>query len=183
MTRTRGAAHTGAASAPEKGTLMKKFGRGIAGGALALAIAGLCAIAPVTAANAASGTTGKGCTAYQYSSGGYASCVGQIQRMLNGINQTYGSLYGGYGLAVDNAFGPNTRTQVVRYQGWARLTADGIVGANTWGKLCFHAGQVNFAYPSSGATKNAAWQAAYDAGCYVEKPASGSPGYVTISKY
>jgi len=159
---------------------MKKLRRGIAGGAIALAIAGLCAIAPATAATAYSGTTGKGCTAYQYSRGGYASCVGQIQRMLNGVRSAYGV---GSTLAVDNSFGPATDAQVRKFQSWAHIASDGSVGPQTWNSLCGYAGQVNFAYSSSSAAKRTAWQAAYDAGCYVEKPASGSPGYVTISKY
>lgn len=162
---------------------MKKIRKSVTAGALALAVAGLISVAPAEPAHAYSGTTGKGCTAYQYSRGGYASCIANIQRMLNGINQSYGSSYGGFGLAVDNNFGPNTDTQVRRFQQFARLTSDGIVGAQTWNKLCFYAGQVSFYYPGSGTTRNAAWNAAYNAGCYVEKSAAGSPGYVTISRY
>lgn len=158
---------------------MKKLKTGIAGGVLAVAIAGLCVVAPTTAANAYSTATGKGCTAYEYSNGGYATCIAQIQRMLNALAPRYG----GSVLAVDNGFGPKTLAEVRRFQSWVYLTSDGIVGRNTWNMLCAYAGNVNFAYPGSGATKNAAWQAAYDAGCYVEKPAAGSPGYVTISKY
>ncbi|MDF0514177.1 peptidoglycan-binding domain-containing protein [Agromyces sp. H3Y2-19a] len=160
--------------------MIKKLRRGIAGGAVALAVAGLCAIAPATAANAYSGTSGKGCTAYVYSRGGYSTCVGQIQRMLNGVQSAYGL---GSALAVDNSFGPATESQVRKFQSWVYITSDGIVGRNTWNTLCSYAGQVNFAYASSSAAKRTAWQAAYDAGCYVEKPASGSPGYITISKY
>ena len=159
---------------------MKTVRKTIAGGAVALAIAGICAIAPATAASATTGATGQGCTAYQYSRGGYATCVGQIQRMLNGVQSAY-SL--GSALAVDNSFGPATESQVRTFQSWVHITSDGIVGRNSWNTLCSYAGQVNFAYPTASAAKRTAWQAAYDAGCYVEKPASGSPGYVTISKY
>lgn len=136
-------------------------------------------------ANAYSGTSGKGCTATQYSRGGYSTCIGYIQRMLNGIDSAYNESYGytGYQLTVDNSFGANTETNVRRFQTWTHLTSDGIVGPNTWNKLCFYAGQVNFAYSSSSAAKRAAWNAAYNAGCIVEKPASGSPGYVSISRY
>lgn len=162
---------------------MKKIRKSLTAGVLALAVAGLVSLAPAEPAHAYTGTTGKGCTAYQYSRGGYASCIGNIQRMLNGINQSYGSYYGGYGLTVDNSFGPNTDTQVRRFQTWNRLTSDGIVGTNTWNKLCNWAGQVSFYYASSGATKNAAWNAAYNAGCYVEVPTSTSPWYKTISRY
>src|SRR5690606_22488428 len=102
---------------------------------------------------------------------------------LNGINQSYGKHYSGYGLAVDNSFGGNTKTQVQRFQRFANLTADGVVGPKTWNQLCFYAGQVNFNYKSSGATRNAAWNAAYNAGCKVEKATSTGIGYVTVSRY
>lgn len=162
---------------------MKKFKRGFAASALVLALAGIGVVGPVSQASALSGTTGKGCTAYQYARGGYASCIANIQRMLNGINASYGSHYGGYSLVVDNSFGPKTDTQVRRFQKFANLKVDGLVGPKTWNELCFYAGQVNFNYKSSGATRNAAWNAAYNAGCYVEKQASGNPGYKTISRY
>ncbi|MDQ0708400.1 peptidoglycan hydrolase-like protein with peptidoglycan-binding domain [Arthrobacter woluwensis] len=162
---------------------MMRIKKGLAAGAAAFALAGLMSASPVGAANAYSGTTGKGCTAYQYSRGGYATCVGHIQRMLNGIRAAYGSQYGGYSLTVDNSFGANTETNVRRFQQWTYLTSDGIVGAKTWNQLCSYAGQVNFSYSDVGAAKNAAWQAAYDAGCYVEKKSSTPPYYTTISKY
>jgi len=41
----------------------------------------------------------------------------------------------GYGTGVDGAFGPATRSQVVAFQSSRRLTADGIVGTNTWSAL------------------------------------------------
>jgi peptidoglycan hydrolase-like protein with peptidoglycan-binding domain len=100
--------------------------------------------------------------------------------MLNGVQAAYGL---GSTLAVDNSFGPATESQVRKFQSWVYITSDGIVGRNTWNMLCFEAGQVGFAYASSSAAERTAWQAAYDAGCYVEQPSSGSPGYVTISKY
>ncbi|MGG5175244.1 peptidoglycan-binding domain-containing protein [Pseudarthrobacter sp. J1763] len=162
---------------------MGRIKRLIAGGALAVSLAGAGMIIPASSAEAYSGTSGQGCTAYQYSRGGYASCIGNIQRMLNGINYQYGRSYGGYGLTVDNSFGPATDTQARRFQGWVGLSTDGVVGKNTWNRLCFYAGQVNFYYSSSGATKNGAWQAAYNAGCYVEVPTSTYPYYRTIKRY
>lgn len=39
------------------------------------------------------------------------------------------------GIRVDGDFGSNTRNTVVNYQRSNRLTADGIVGPNTWAKL------------------------------------------------
>jgi peptidoglycan hydrolase-like protein with peptidoglycan-binding domain len=41
----------------------------------------------------------------------------------------------GENLTVDGAFGPVTRTRVQHFQSQNGLTADGIVGALTWGKL------------------------------------------------
>lgn len=161
---------------------MKKLTSRIAGAAVAIAVAGLCAVAPATAANAYAGTTGKGCTAYVYSQGGYSSCVGYIQRMLNGIEAGYYLGGNDVYLAVDNNFGPATKSQVVKVQRWGYLTADGIVGRNTWDHICFYAGQGAWATSAAGAAKHGAWQAAYDAGCRVTKPAAGG-GWVDIQKY
>lgn len=161
---------------------MKTLKSRLAGGALALAIAAGVAIAPATAANAATGATGKGCTAYQYSSGGYSTCVGYIQRMLNGIASVRGGSYGGYQLAVDNSFGANTNTNVRRFQSYTGLVSDGIVGRNTWNQLCRYAGTRSFAVYNASALQKSAWQAAYDAGCYVDKPV-GTAGIEVISKY
>jgi len=160
-----------------------KIKKSLAAGVAALALAGLMSASPVGAANAYSGTTGKGCTAYQYARGGSGTCVGYIQRMLNGIRASYGSQYGGYSLTVDNSFGANTETNVRRFQQWTYLTSDGIVGSKTWNQLCGYAGQVAFSSSSSGAAQYSAWQAAYAAGCYVEKASSTPPYYTTISKY
>ncbi|GAA3900467.1 peptidoglycan-binding protein [Microbacterium invictum] len=41
----------------------------------------------------------------------------------------------GYSLTVDGSFGAKTKAAVVAYQKAQRLTADGIVGAKTWGSL------------------------------------------------
>ena len=76
-----------------------------------------------------------------YSQGGYSACIGYIQRMLNGIEAGYYLGAGDVYLAVDNNFGPATRGQVVKVQRWSYITADGIVGRNTWDTLCTYAGQ------------------------------------------
>lgn len=156
---------------------MKSISKAVVAAAGALALMGT--VAP--AADAYSGTTGKGCTAYQYGRGGSGTCVKYIQTMLNGISNQYS--YGGYTLALDGQFGPATDTNVRRFQSFSHVVVDGKIGPKTWQQLCFWAGQVNFAYSSSSAAKRAAWQAAYNAGCYVEKPASNSTGYITIKRY
>lgn len=139
----------------------------------AILSAGLLSAAP---AQAATGATGQGCTAYTYQREGYSTCVGLIQRMLNGIRSRYS--YGGYTVDVDNSFGYNTENNAMAFQNFRGLTVDGIVGPNTWNQLCIYAGQASFY------SNNDAWQAAYDAGCYVHVPSPGSPGGTyTISRY
>jgi peptidoglycan hydrolase-like protein with peptidoglycan-binding domain len=37
-----------------------------------------------------------------------------------------------YNVDVDGIFGPGTRAATIEFQKWCNLTADGIVGANTY---------------------------------------------------
>jgi peptidoglycan/xylan/chitin deacetylase (PgdA/CDA1 family)/peptidoglycan hydrolase-like protein with peptidoglycan-binding domain len=60
----------------------------------------------------------------KYGSGGTA--VKQLQQAL--VNK-------GYKISVDGAFGPATRSAVISFQSSKGITADGIVGPVTWGKL------------------------------------------------
>lgn len=71
------------------------------------------------------------CVDYNYSQGGYSSCVGYIQQLLN--FHGHGAFY----LAVDNAFGPATYNAVVTIQRDWRFQVDGIVGPQTWSLLCY----------------------------------------------
>ncbi|BDZ53499.1 hypothetical protein GCM10025870_05720 [Agromyces marinus] len=137
---------------------------------------------PATAAHAGTGSTGKGCTAHQYAYGGYASCIGNIQKMLNGISHVRGKTYGGYTLTVDNQFGANTKTNVRRFQSYVGLVSDGIVGPKTWHQLCRYAGTRSFAEHNASAAQKTAWNAAYHAGCWVDKPGPGA-SIIPIKKY
>ena len=52
--------------------------------------------------------------------------VRAVQSQLNGS---------GTGISVDGAFGPATATAVKNFQTSKGLSADGIVGDNTWNKM------------------------------------------------
>lgn len=147
----------------------------IAHGIVGLALAVMTVAGTPAPAKAASwNSTGKGCTANIYKSGKSSTCVKYIQTMLNGINHAYASApeLNGAMLSQDGIFGAKTASQVKRFQNFANLTKDSIVGPKTWDMLCFLSGQVAFWYPSAHDRKQAAWQAAYNAGCRVEYQAS-----------
>lgn len=55
--------------------------------------------------------------------------VKTLQRLLSAL----GYNLGGYG--ADGSFGPKTHSAVLAFQRKTKLTADGIVGENTWNKL------------------------------------------------
>lgn len=160
---------------------LKKFLAGTAG-ATALLGAIILPAAPVQAAGSA-GYSGKGCTAYTYEIGDYSSCVGYIQRILNAESHsgTYYGYFGGYQLDVDNSFGSNTEVNVTRFQSFWHLTADGIVGPDTWNKLCFNGGYYGNHDSTAPAHRQDQWWAAYDAGCNVEIRSGSS--YTVINKY
>jgi peptidoglycan hydrolase-like protein with peptidoglycan-binding domain len=55
--------------------------------------------------------------------------VRSLQTVLtNGAAGQWGTTPGG----IDGAFGPHTRAAVVAFQGWGGVSADGIVGDQTW---------------------------------------------------
>ncbi len=75
------------------------------------------------------------CVNYQYSQGGYASCVGEIQRLLNSQKaMLYTRAWDK--VAVDNSYGPGTKAAVKSFQMTVGIKADGVVGINTWKQLC-----------------------------------------------
>ena len=83
----------------------------------------------VEKANAAS------CRYYTYGYGSRGWCVQQLQILLKG--PSWGtSGYFTKSLAVDGIYGQNTRAAVIKYQRNFPIANDGIVGPQTWGKIC-----------------------------------------------
>ncbi|UOE43224.1 peptidoglycan-binding domain-containing protein [Agromyces larvae] len=116
-----------------------------------VALAATLAVAPVSPAAAATD-----CVDNVYKYGGYSSCVGDIQKILNLAHSVQGS----YRLKVDNSFGANTRNSVKWFQSSKGLTADGVVGPKTWQALCAH----KFGYGTAAFLKSA-YAAQDHAGC------------------
>ncbi|MFC8039298.1 peptidoglycan-binding protein [Paenarthrobacter sp. NPDC057355] len=96
--------------------------------AASLALGALSVAAPAPAQAAGR------CVDYNYSYGGYSSCVGNIQVLLNAFRTRIGSPYAP--LAVDNSYGPATRNAVIGFQRFWGLQPDGVVGPRTWNILC-----------------------------------------------
>lgn len=66
--------------------------------------------------------------------GSSGSCVKHLQWYLN--TRVVRTLTNSCGhIAIDGSFGPITRDRVVKYQTAQRLSADGVVGPQTWGNL------------------------------------------------
>lgn len=71
-------------------------------------------------------------------------CTRKIQGILNSIswvqivNGDSRRIYADWNkrLEVDGVFGSRTSASVERFQNWVGLDDDGIVGPNTWSKLC-----------------------------------------------
>jgi peptidoglycan hydrolase-like protein with peptidoglycan-binding domain len=61
--------------------------------------------------------------------GSHNGAVGKLQHRLVKHNYSIGKS------GVDNDFGTSTRAAVVKFQKDVKLTADGVVGSTTWGKL------------------------------------------------
>ena len=98
---------------------------------------GLATVSGAVSAPASAAT----CRSYNYSAGGTSTCIIYIQRMLNTLSANYGNLYyaespRGKQLVVDGSFGANTKYVVTTFQRVEGLTADGIVGPQTWTRLC-----------------------------------------------
>ncbi|MGH7217944.1 MAG: peptidoglycan-binding domain-containing protein [Candidatus Microsaccharimonas sp.] len=112
---------------------------------------------PFNQVNAASG-----CVVYTYRQGNSGSCVKNIQTIIT-LN-TRSGICGNVNTAVviDGSFGPKTAAGVKAFQRENCLTADGIVGPNTWRALCTQAFYTRVASPSD---NTRAWSAGLSSGC------------------
>lgn len=92
------------------------------------------------------GTSSSGCPSGGDSSGSHSTvkygsnstCVKHLQYILTQTHKWRVRMYGSANVdpkGVDGSFGNNTKTAVVNYQKGKGITADGIVGPTTWGKL------------------------------------------------
>lgn len=85
-------------------------------------------VVPAVSAPTAAEAAGRSCVEKVIAQGTTGSCVKNIQTIIN-ANYLYG-------VPVDGVFGSSTKSAVVRVQRAESLTADGIVGKNTWSRLC-----------------------------------------------
>jgi peptidoglycan hydrolase-like protein with peptidoglycan-binding domain len=79
------------------------------------------------------------CRAYTWSVGKSNVCVQEIQRITNAAGARHWHYAGSAVITTDGSFGPMTKAQVVAFQRFGRLSADGVVGPNTWTALCAYA--------------------------------------------
>ncbi len=101
------------------------------------------------------------CVDYVYSRGGVANCIINIQKIINASGVT-GQL------TADGAYGPLTQNAVKAFQANRGITADGIVGAQTWKKLC-------------AVTQTAAKAPQQAAGCPVVTPPVPTTGWTKVA--
>ena len=78
---------------------------------------------------AATGNWSNNCTV---SEGAYSNYVYVIQQEVNSLDGSCGSLN------LDGSFGQATYNGVVCYQKYWQITADGVVGPQTWGEMYSH---------------------------------------------
>lgn len=70
-----------------------------------------------------------GCVANIYRQGGNGNCVKYIQEIVNASKATTK-------ISADGQFGPATKKAIVAFQKSRGISADGVVGKNTWQNLC-----------------------------------------------
>lgn len=109
------------------------------------------------------------CVNYVYAYGGTGRCVKNIQKILNGVSNVYSGItqcnttMTQTFLSTDGVWGNKTDAKVRQYQRWSCLSADGVVGPQSWRHLCSDAhdmGIWNITYAIW------AYSAGHDAGCY-----------------
>jgi len=111
------------------------------------------------------------CTSNTYRDGSKGTCVKYLQQIQNGLSKAFaGDTRHGYTISssqldADGAFGTLTKNKVVRYQHFAGLSADGIVGVKTWTSMCTAIGTIHKLKLATGATINTAYNAAKNANC------------------
>jgi len=86
------------------------------------------------------------CDQMYFSWGSSGQCVWYIQDMLN-IEGNWFKWPLWNKLTTDGQFGPLTYNQVRAFQAFNGIAQDGIVGPNTWSRLCQRAAQINNAAP------------------------------------
>lgn len=80
--------------------------------------------------------------------GGSTSCIKNIQKIVNKSNV-------GTDVAVSGVFNKATESLVIKFQKSHSLSGDGVVGRQTWNKLCMSAAKVaQYEYKSSGCTNS-----------------------------
>jgi len=109
------------------------------------------------------------CVDYVYAYGGTGRCVKDIQKIINGVTtMKFNSVQCGTKLTntfltTDGVWGTKTDQKVRNFQGWSCLSADGVVGRNTWRRLCSEAWDLRNWNPAGAIWGHAA---GHDAGCY-----------------
>ncbi len=111
----------------KKITLFKKLGFAVGVFALATVFANITPAPANASANS--------CHYYNYNRGDSGYCVRMAQTLLKGPLEVS---RGGYsaGLSLDGSFGPATQSATYKFQRYHGLKYDGVVGPQTWKKLC-----------------------------------------------
>ncbi len=90
------------------------------------------------------------CMSKTLSHGSRGDCVRMLQAILNVESYGYGDIF------VDGIFGTQSTNAVRAFQANRRIGADGIVGPNTWNRLCNGQGLESGVYRSYAYPRDAA---------------------------